>query len=377
LDAYFTPPDVASVMVDAIEICDVAIVVDPTAGDGALLRSASRRWPNASLIGTDIDEARVSKLEPEWDVAIGDFLDPTTASRLAERAARSTTASVLLNPPFSSRGATTYCAGVGAGAAIVGSRAMAFFLGASALVGVDGQLVALLPAGVLTSQRDFTGRQWLHEHGSLEKVARVSKRAFRGAVAETVVMRWTPRPGGHQLRAPENNDVVGEAAGWNVVRGARQMHTVQPGSGPDTVPLVHTTDLKQGGIAQGTNIRPSDGDRVICGPAILVPRVGRPDVRKLVLYLGGPIALSDCVFGICHPDEGSCALLHETLIADFDGLKERYGGTGAPYLRRADLVALIAELTQCPQPVEPSPPRLGPEGSYSSQSAVATLTKTP
>jgi hypothetical protein len=366
-------------MVDAVEVDNVAIIVDPTAGDGALLRSAARRWPNARLLGTDIDEARVRQLRKlRCEVEVGDFLDQRAASRLAERARRSVSTSVLLNPPFSNRGATTYLAGGGAGAEIGGSRAMAFLLGASALVGDKGQLIALLPAGVVTSERDAMGRRWLQEHGILEQVVRPSKRAFRGAVAETVVTRWTPCAGAGNLRAQDRGARLEEAEGWIVVRGARQMHTVHADSGRGTVLLVHTTHMRQGRItARPPKIRPARRDRVVCGPAILVPRVGRPDVRKLVLHLGGPIALSDCVFAICNPDEGSCALLHETLMTGFDALSSRYGGTGAPYLRRSDLVALVADLARRSHPVEPNPPRLDPDGSYSSHVAVATLTKTP
>ena len=380
MDAFFTPPQIASLMVDAFEITDAAIVIDPTAGDGALLRSAAYRWPNARLLGTDIDGTRVQQLrERGYEVESGDFLDQHTAHRLAGRTRDAPSTSVLLNPPFSSRGATTYTAGGSTGAvAITGSRAMAFLLGASALVGERGQLVALLPAGVITSARDATGRDWLQEHGELTLVTRPSKRAFRGAVVETAVMRWTPCASRPELLTPDNREVAREDMSWVVVRGGRQMHTVQPALGPNSVPLVHTTHLQRGQItARPTHIRPNHRERVVCGPAILIPRVGRPDVRKIVLHLGGPIALSDCLFAICHPDEDSCAWLHKTLITAFDGLRDRYGGTGAPYLRRLDLVALVAKLTRHPQPVEPNPPRLVPDGLNSSQAAVATLTKMP
>ena len=334
-------------MVDAIERDEVKTVIDPAAGDGALLECATRRWPEARVFASDIDRSRVRALAArvEWEVLAGDFLQRDAAARLTRSVGSASSRSVLLNPPFSSRGATRFSAGGGAPSTVYGSRAMAFLLGSSVLVGDEGQLVALLPRSVLSSERDAAGRRWLAGRGILEEISRPSKRVFAGTVAETVVVRWTPNLD-QQTGAEERvSDPSATAAGWGVVRGSRQMHTVEPMVGPGTVRLVHTTNLRKGRICGArVRIRPTLADRVVDGPAVLIPRVGRPDARKIVVHSGTRIALSDCVFALTHPDESACRALLDLLIADFDRLRACYGGTGAPYLRRATLIALLTEL---------------------------------
>lgn len=348
LDPYFTPAPLASHMVEAIDRRDIETVIDPAAGDGALLESAVRRWPEARVVASDVDRRRVRALalRAGWEVQAGDFLQRSGAARLARRAGTARTRSVLLNPPFSSRGGTTFGPGSDQIGPVKGSRAMAFLLGSSTLVGEEGQLVALVPASVLSSARDADGCRWLENRGRLEEISRPSKRAFAGAIAETVVLRWTPRTDSEARRQPHDS-LPRCTPSWAVVRGSRQMHTVEEATGRGTVRLVHTTNLRNGRIGgERVRIYPTPADRVVSGPAILIPRVGRPDPRKLVVHAGTKVALSDCVFALVHGDESACRALHDALKADFERVRACYGGTGAPYLRATTLLDLVTRIAQ-------------------------------
>jgi hypothetical protein len=349
LDAYFTPEPLARQMVHAVERGNVEAILDPAAGDGALLRSASERWPYARMVAAEIDSDRARALAAStknWYVQACDFLAHEALARLTACLRNTARTSVLLNPPFSSRGGTRWTASPGGESTVRASRAMAFVLGASAFVGSEGQLVALVPASVLTSERDAHARRWLGRQGSLEEVSRPHKRTFAGTVAETVVLRWTPNVQDSVLESVEDAvPVQGYRPEWDVIRGSRQMHTVDPTRGRGTVRLIHTTNLLGGRIA-GPNVRivPTHRDRLVTGPVVLLPRVGRPDCRKVVLHRGGRVALSDCVFAVTYLNESPAAELCERLILDFERLRACFGGTGAPYLRRESLQCLIAQL---------------------------------
>ncbi len=334
-------------MVEAIDLNTVEVLMDPAVGEGALLKRAARRWPTAEILAADIDEPRVAALSvacPGWTVSVCDFLQSGAPQQLARQALDARSRAVLLNPPFSVRGGTRWQAPLTGTSTVMCGRAMAFFLGAVELLGRAGQLVALLPSGVLTSERDADARRWLDDRGALEEVMRPCRRSFKGAVSDTVIVRFTP---GRARRGIQTSAAAASSCmpAWTVTRGTRQMHTVDRAPGPKTVRLVHTTDLRNGRVASTTaRIRPTRADRVVHGPVLLLPRVGRPDPRKVVLHSRGPVALSDCVFAVAPVNGGSCAALRDHLLENFDELRSLYGGTGAPYMRRESLQGLLAAL---------------------------------
>jgi hypothetical protein len=204
--------------------------------------------------------------------------------------------------------------------------------------------VALLPSGVLTSERDADARRWLDNRGLFEEITRPCRRSFKGTVSDTVIVRFTPGESRRSLQE-SSVSVSSGASAWTVTRGTRQMHTVYGASGSKTVRLVHTTDLRNGRVARTTtHIQPTRADRVVEGPVLLLPRVGRPDPNKIVLHARGHIALSDCVFAVAPVNGGSCSALRDHLLENFDQLRLLYGGTGAPYMRRASLQGLLAAI---------------------------------
>lgn len=384
LDAYFTPSLLAAQMVDAVDAPGVQVVFDPAAGDGALLRAAQKRWPTAMLVAGEIDDRRLEDLRRHGScrVVAGCFLSDSLRGAF-RRPSTSEATCALLNPPFSMRGGKRWRVSLEDDWSIDVGRAMAFVLTAALELESGDQLVALVPDGFLTSERDRAGREWLSDRGDLKVVAQFKRGVFPGAAASTAIVRWTP--GSPSIGGVRRPDAARDLTRWKVIRGSRQVHTVEAASGRGTVPLIHTTQMRDGRIAAGAvKIRPQPLDRVIHGPAVLLPRVGRPDKAKVVLHRGRRVALSDCVLAIVELDPVSALATWSGIRQSFDHVAERYGGTGAPYIRVSELVAALQELEAAGlipalrvQPVLPNPPRLFGDAVVSSHSARSVRIRTP
>ncbi len=110
-DPFYTPDRIAEYVIRQVSIRRPDVVADFAAGDGALLRSASRAWPSSKILAIDIDSAAVRKLRynyPSWLVGKCDFLQERSRKRchLLNDCAQLADL-VLLNPPFSCRGGST------------------------------------------------------------------------------------------------------------------------------------------------------------------------------------------------------------------------------------------------------------------------------
>lgn len=336
-------------MVAPVDIDSVATMIDPAAGEGALLRSARARWPQAHAIAADIAVERVralAKAQPGWHVVATDFLRGSDVADALARAPRPAPRVVLLNPPFSGRGGKALTVRTGPSQAFRGSRAMAFLVAAARLATDEGQLVAVVPAGLLTSERDEAGRSWLERHGALEELARPGTRTFRGVVATTAIVRWTS---GRKSIVAVRQRPARLSSGLPITRGTRQMHAVAADVVARGTRLIHTTNLRHGRIVGSiAKLRPKASDRLVAAPAVLIPRVGLPDPRKIVVLATGSVILSDCVFGIGCRDTEAAHELRAWLLANFELARASYGGTAASYLTLAGLSRLLA---QAPRPL--------------------------
>jgi hypothetical protein len=105
------------------------------------------------------------------------------------------------------------------------------------------------------------------------------------------------------------------------------------------VPLVHTTELRDGRVHTTSRYVAPLPRLTTRGPAVLLPRVGAPRQQKIaILPPSAEVALSDCVIALCcataHDAEDVAALLRGDRWADVASL---YGGTCARYIRVAVL----------------------------------------
>ena len=311
MDTFYTPPHIAERIVKLAQDKRPYYVADFAAGDGSLLRAAQLIWPKSIFIATDISQVSVSKLkiaEPTWRVGRCNFLSETSrrcSKTLSEMKGKASL--VLLNPPFSYRGGSYQKAAIG-GSLIPCSIALAFMFISVQFLSQGGQIVAILPAGSLYSDKDKIAWKTLNSIGISEVLDSNNRNTFSGCFPRTVVVRFTKIPitkkraktDREPLSGIVANHVASKKVGLRVkiFRGKVQMHDASVDAAIKKRPFVHSTELEQTGL--NLSRRRIDAQlKGIRGPAVLLPRVGLPNKFKILTYLRKrPIVLSDCVIAL-------------------------------------------------------------------------------
>src|SRR5688500_551682 len=114
--------------------------------------AAKARFPNADVIAVDISGAVTKHLKRQrrnWRVYKQDFLTLDGRPHPLQRYQRRIDL-VLLNPPFSCRGARRYGAKLG-DETLWCSRAMAFLIGSLKYLSDRGEILAIMPNGSMTA----------------------------------------------------------------------------------------------------------------------------------------------------------------------------------------------------------------------------------
>ncbi len=316
------------------------LIADFAAGDGVLLRAARRRWRSALLIATDVRRSAMSRLHAanrDWLVGKCDFLNSRSRAQCAAiRTATDRVSLTLLNPPFSCRGASGVDVSLGDVSRRV-SVAMAFVITALRLMRKDGELIAILPAGTLTSEKDELAWQWVRKCGVVRTVSRHGRFMFDGCFPRTALLHVDLRRK-PCTKSTTNRRQIPREGRWPVslIRGSIPMYRVN--GLRRGVRVVHSTNL-QGGQVVGHSGHVATATRVVSGPAVLLSRVGEPTKEKVVLHLTAqPVALSDCVLGLACRNQGTAIAVRDLITKNWRRLRRGYGGTGAPYItvRRLD-----------------------------------------
>lgn len=246
---------------------------------------------------------------------------------------------ILLNPPFSSRGSTRHAVDVNA-VTYRASKALAFTARALRFLAPGGEVVAILPASVMVSERDAELLAALEGWGSVEQIGEIKRAAFKSHAVAVVVLRIS-RNG--VANGEKKKPVLVSLRSFSVElsRGSVSMHEyVAAATGPR---FIHTTDMRDGTILQSER-RAADELRRVRGPAVLISRVGRPAKSKIVLLPGGEVVLSDCVIAIHTMPSGREAELLELLSANWNIIESAYGGSCAPYTTLKRLAAALLRL---------------------------------
>lgn len=318
------------------------MIADFAAGNGDLLRAAEQRWSQASIVALDVDAVVVRRLRRDnakWSIGKCDFLsqESRAKSRRLRQAEESKIDLVLLNPPFSDRGARAHTVIIGDREFQV-SRALAFVVVAAEYLSNRGELLAILPQATLHSQKDRAAWTALRSLYSVSKAFSCGRGTFPGASARTVAVRVSKsrmavgstsisnRFGRRKTSSP------GALSKVSIVRGCIPLHTIGRYLDSDTVPLVHTTEL-MGGSVHINGRRARSPSRVLSGPAVLLPRIGNPTLEKVAVFHGEPtITLSDCVIGLQCRDIKHAFRVASRIRTNWPTLAATYGGTCAPYL---------------------------------------------
>ena len=361
MDKIYTPPHLAALMAEAS--CarpgqsEEFIVADFAAGSGELLLAAASLWPMATIVATDIDSRAVRSLRSDrngWRTGVCDFLNPRSRQSSALlRGLIAHTDLVLLNPPFSCRvgkrviatsgGETTKC-----------SVGLAFVVNSVDYITEGGELIAVLPQGSLTSERDATTWNLLARMGETEVLKTNGQRTFARAAVRTAVIRFQKRHSGAKSRLPPILDTRRFPCRdmrplVHIVRGTAAMNEIQQNlGGQDSVPFIHSTHLQDFAISSCLQVRGSMGRRAF-GPMVLLPRVGQPKQSKVARCLDTKVyMLSDCVIALMCDSPESAEHLWRQLQSNWSLLEREYVGSGARYITNLRISSLLRRLGYFP-----------------------------
>jgi hypothetical protein len=342
-DEFYTPEDVADALVESLPSRAFRSAVDFAAGDGALLKAVARAHPRCKIVALDIDPFVVRRLRREhskWDVFQGDFLD-RRAWKPGLRAVSGSIDLAILNPPFSCRGGARHMLVMGEDS-IACSLACAFLLQTTTFLAENGVVAFLMPAGFPGSQKDAAARAWLRERGKLTFTELHGRGTFDECFPAVVAGTFVAGAGVARSRL---RLVPPRPSEWTLVRGTLQVR--EANESRRGARFVHSTHLLGGTLDVARCSRVGNGRRFVGGPAVLLPRVGNPTMKKVTVYAGrDEIVPSDCVIAlrcrsIAHAEE-TRAIIHE----NWARLERSYQGTCAKFITMDRLSAFLHGL-QC------------------------------
>lgn len=253
---------------------------------------------------------------------------------------------MLLNPPYSYRGAYVQRVSVGGIQHVASPAAAAFALGCD-VAAPSGAVVALMPSGTLRSDKDNQLWRCIHQLGSVDILDEVPRGTFRGAYATSVIVRWrggtspsarmtsTSGPGACQPRGCHCIEVV---------RGTIPVHTLPKTAPHFSAPFIHTGDLRGGIVGDGRRAAPRR--LATPGPGVLVPRVGLP--RGKISMCHADTVLSDCVLLLRPLDHHKVSALHRQMMEMLPMLTGMYSGTCAQYITVSRVTEFLRQFGWAP-----------------------------
>jgi hypothetical protein len=350
VDSFFTPTKLATALIAKATLKAPAVIADFAAGDGELLRSASARWPNAHILATDIDRNCIVKLRQQngWNAYEHDFLgEPEGNGTYLPFQTATKCNLVIMNPPFSCRGSKVWTTNLG-DFTVKTSIAMAFLLRAIFSLAPKGQILTILPAGCINSQKDYLAWKLVRALCKCDILGANGHRTFPLCSPRTVSLRLSLRdkPLSMSFESPRENGLKDLPARNLIVlsRGNVDMVSLSKRKVRSGIPLVHTTEMKEHRAQLWRKIQASQGTRLFRGPMILLPRVGNPRKDKIILYEScRRIAVSSCVLTISCKGNAVARLIYKLLITNWRSVEKQYTGTCARYMTLEGLRELLAD----------------------------------
>ncbi len=346
MDTHYTPRLLARQLVASAADLRPSVVADLCAGAGDLLLEAYASWPDADYAAVDIDRQsvqRLRRLRPGWHVGRCDLTNPhSRANSAVLRRVRKRVSLLLLNPPFSCRGGAKSIATTQNGP-ILTSTAMFFIVTSLTYLHPSGSALAVVPAGVLHSEKDRAAWDYIHRRYSVSIVATPQPRAFPRSSATTAIVRLSPYEHPPTLRSQIAPATLTRRRLYvHLTRGCQPLFRLRNESTGPT--LIHSTDLRDAKVILNGR-RATSAHRAIAGPAVLIPRVGHLTTTKVAIYSGvTPVALSDCVIALTTGSLSDAHELRKRLLFAFSILRAQYVGTGAPFVTVNRLTNALASL---------------------------------
>jgi predicted RNA methylase len=341
LDQYFTPSKLAADLLAAVTIDNPESVADFAAGDGELLRAAVDRWPSVNCIATDVDDQVVDLLgrtHPEWSSSCCDFLSFESRDSNSDLLKNKELLQLItLNPPFSIKGKEFHKIEI-AGNKAKCSPALAFVIEATKYLTKDGQLVAILPFGLVHSEKNDYALRLLKKYNGFEIVKTYEKGGFTNCNPKTAIVRLTAKIESSLSSDNIDNNKIDKLKLSTIAEAIVSIHRGGVPNNNDfegrlkKYPFIHTTNLKNNKIID-INRHTDDMHKKFCGPGIILPRVGRPSIEKVVLIENSDVfVLSECLFMV------ECKTLHDAktmylhILNNWNTFINSYSGTCASYI---------------------------------------------
>lgn len=348
LDQYFTPPKLAAELIEAVTVDSPLMVGDFAAGDGELLKAAVKRWPEIQCLAIDIDNKVIDKLadtQPDWLLACSDFLDDSerqTITVLKER--EGTMPLIVLNPPFSCRGGTMLWTEIG-GVKTHCSPALAFIARAIPYLQAGGQLVAIVPYGLIQGEKDEIARELLRTYYGFEVVKTYINGGFAKCSPRTAIIKLTAGRTNDNDYATSNSLIKSKnlptTSFTSIQRGRVPNNKVNMEGLEDQIPFIHTTNLQNNRIVSVNRFAGHKFEK-FRGPGVLLPRVGRPKIGKVVILEGEEeFVMSECLFLIECKSKKDAQLVYRCIIDNWLLLENNHGGTCATFLTIQSLKAFM------------------------------------
>ena len=322
-----------------------------------MLLAAAAVWPEATMVATDIDCQAVRKLRivsNGWRTGICDFINPRSRqSSPVLRKLNGRTNLVLLNPPFSCRGGKKVAATAG-GTTSECSLGLAFVVNAIDYLTEAGELIAVLPQGSLTSERDAETWDLLRSIGDTEVLKNNGFGTFAQAAVRTAVIRFQKREKPRKAEPTSTLDSHSTPREKilptvRIVRGTTQMNKIQLDDESDeSIAFIHSTNLQDFTVSSHHKVQSTHG-RYAIGPMVLLPRVGQPRPNKVAKHPDPDVfMLSDCVIALMCQIPESAERLWKDLQSNWSLLEQEYVGSGARYITKRRLSDLLTRLGYSP-----------------------------
>jgi tRNA1(Val) A37 N6-methylase TrmN6 len=329
-DSFYTPKVLADKLIGLINRNNFQTVVDFCMGDGELLRAAESKWPDIQCSGSDISLDVINTAaenHKDWRLYELDFLneDLRACSPLLQGNRRFDL--ILLNPPFSCLGGTVHEIEF-EGLCYKVSTAMKFLLTSLEYLDENGFLYCILPSSVAYSKKDVEIWTVLERRFNISVLEQPATKYFKDATPNVVLVSLNDFSKKTSLKTITRMSL--DFKHVNIFRGKLSMFQVP--KYPGQVPLIHSTNLLNNKIVDLTRVV-DKGNSMISGPAVLLPRVGKPLRSKpCVITEDETYVISDCIIAIKMANAQDAKRLLEYMLSNWELIIDLYQGTGAKYI---------------------------------------------
>lgn len=341
-DSFYTSTPLAAELIAYVKDREFKSVADFCVGDGELLRAAQLNWKNIKCYGVDISEEAISQLKlthPTWTVSTCDFIDDNYKQICTITENTSKYDLILLNPPFTCKGSAIHKI-VFDNKEYKVSTAMMFLVKALQHLHKDSVLLAILPISCAYSQKDQQIWQYLEKKYQLRVLEERDKQYFKNCNPNILLVSLND----FSLKETNKNRTKVISLGRfnvSISRGNLSVHECKAFISKNGKFFVHSTNLI-GNSLKNLTMRIDYTRSEISGPAVLIPRVGRPSIKKIcTISKKETYVISDCILAIKTKTYAEAMNVKKALTTNWDYIQTLYNGTAAKYITMDRLHTLL------------------------------------